>query len=164
MKLEIVSDKKIKVAINSPDEMLSLGRRLGAIMRGGETVYLNGELGAGKTLLTQGIALTLGIKRIKSPSFIIVAEHFDGKLPLIHVDLYRLVSQEEIEELDLTYYTEQNAVLVIEWAEKWDMRPMKNTIDVTIEKDYEYNNKRLITFQSDRISVLNEFVEYIEKI
>ena len=103
---------------HSADETQRLGRLIGERASPGDIYLLVGTLGAGKTCLTQGIARGLGIDDyVMSPSFVLVRE-LHGRLPLYHIDLYRLDNIEEIVELGLDSYLYGNGVCVIEWAEK----------------------------------------------
>ena len=103
---------------HSPEETQRIGVCLGRLARAGDVFLLVGKLGAGKTCLTQGIAWGLGIKEYAaSPSFVVVRELY-GRLPLYHVDLYRLDHIEEIADLGLDDYLNGNGVCVVEWAEK----------------------------------------------
>jgi len=103
---------------NSPEETQKLGRRLGEQALPGDVFLLVGELGAGKTCLTQGIAWGLGIEEYAlSPSFVIMRE-LQGRLPLYHIDLYRLNTIEESIDLGLDDYLYGEGVCVVEWAEK----------------------------------------------
>ena len=102
----------------SPEETQGLGTRIGKVASPGDIFLLVGTLGAGKTCLTQGIAWGLGINEYAvSPSFVLVRELY-GRLPLYHVDLYRLDNIEEIVELGLDDYLYGSGVCVVEWAEK----------------------------------------------
>ena len=101
-------------------ETLAVGERLGQCLQSGDIVFLFGELGAGKTTLTQGICCGLGITKsqyIRSPTFTQVNEYL-GNYPIYHIDLYRLNSFSEIESLGLEEYLLSNGVTIIEWAEK----------------------------------------------
>jgi tRNA threonylcarbamoyladenosine biosynthesis protein TsaE len=110
--------KRLELITQSPEETQELGRRLGKIAQAGDVILLVGKLGAGKTCLTQGIAWGLGIKEYAaSPSFVLVRELY-GRLPLYHVDFYRLENLEEIAELGLDEYFFGRGVTVVEWAEK----------------------------------------------
>jgi len=103
---------------NSPEQTQKLGRRLGELALPGDVFLLVGELGAGKTCLTQGIAWGLGIEEYAlSPSFVIMRELY-GRLPLYHMDLYRLDRIEESMDLGLDDYLYGGGVCVVEWAEK----------------------------------------------
>ena len=103
----------------SPEETIEFGRRLAAELRPGDVVALTGELGAGKTCLVRGIALGLGVMQaVTSPTFTIIHEYRGGKLPLYHVDLYRLDSMEQAVAIGIEEYFRSEGVTVIEWAEK----------------------------------------------
>ncbi len=92
------------------------GRRLADVLRAGDVVVLTGPLGAGKTALTQGIGAGLGVRgRVVSPTFVIARVHRGGRLPLVHVDAYRLGSAAEVDDLDLDVDL-QHSVLVVEWG------------------------------------------------
>ena len=103
---------------HSPEDTRRLGVSIGELTLPGDTFLLVGGLGTGKTCLTQGIAWGLDIKEYAlSPSFVIVRELY-GRLPLYHIDLYRLNHPEEIMELGLDEYFYGNGVCVVEWAER----------------------------------------------
>ena len=103
---------------HSPEETQRLGIRIGELSLPGDIFLVVGALGTGKTCLTQGIAWGLGIKEYAlSPSFVIVRELY-GRLPLYHVDLYRLNRIEEVVDLGLDDYLYGSGVCVVEWAEK----------------------------------------------
>ena len=108
----------LELISHSPEETQKLGRRIGQLALPGDVFLLAGELGAGKTCLTQGIAWGLGINEYTlSPTFVIMRELY-GRLPLYHIDLYRLDRLEESLDLGLDDYLYGNGVCVIEWAEK----------------------------------------------
>jgi len=93
-----------------------LGTRLGQLLRPGDVILLAGEFGAGKTCLTQGIAQGLGItRRVTSPSFTLVNEYPGGRLPLYHIDLYRVTGVQEVLDLGLDEYFYGAGVSVVEW-------------------------------------------------
>ncbi len=109
---------RLELISHSPEQTQQFGVRIGELALAGDIFLLVGTLGTGKTCLTQGIAWGLNIKEYAlSPSFIIVREHY-GRLPLYHMDLYRLDHIEEISELGLDDYLYGSGVCVIEWAEK----------------------------------------------
>lgn len=121
--------------INSVDAMRELGSRLAATLQRGDIIVLKGNLGAGKTALTQGIGKYLGITDVTSPTFVISRTH-KGKIPLIHVDAYRLLGGAkqnfEIDDLDLETARE-GAITVIEWGEDVASRLHEDYLLVTIE-------------------------------
>ena len=104
----------------SPEETQALGEKIGKTLKGGDVIALVGDLGTGKTCLTQGIARGAGIASneiVSSPSYILINE-YNGKLPIYHIDLYRLENKEEIAELGLSEYVEGDGICIIEWAER----------------------------------------------
>jgi tRNA threonylcarbamoyladenosine biosynthesis protein TsaE len=112
------------VTTNSEPETAEAGRRLAGELQAGSVVLLIGDLGAGKTAFTRGLAEGLGIQPgdVSSPTFTIVQEYRGGRIPLYHVDLYRLDDAREIDDLGLDEIA-ANGVLAIEWAEKLPRRP-----------------------------------------
>jgi tRNA threonylcarbamoyladenosine biosynthesis protein TsaE len=108
----------LEIISHSPEETQKIGVQLGELALPGDVFLLVGGLGAGKTCLTQGIAWGLGIKEYAaSPSFVVIRELY-GRLPLYHIDFYRLDHLEEIAELGLDDYLYGKGVSVVEWAEK----------------------------------------------
>lgn len=102
----------------SPDHTRHLGARLGELLRGGELVLLEGDLGAGKTAFTQGIAEGLQVRQVvSSPTFTLLKE-YEGRLPLYHFDLYRLDDPLEILDLGFDEYFSGSGVCVVEWADR----------------------------------------------
>ena len=108
----------LKLISHNPEQTQRIGAGIGELALSGDIFLLVGGLGTGKTCLTQGIAWGLGIKEYAtSPSFVVVRELY-GRLPLYHIDLYRLNHIEEIVELGLDDYLYGKGVCVVEWAEK----------------------------------------------
>lgn len=107
----------VKVNVESPDETKQYGEQLAPLLMAKDVILLDGDLGAGKTTFTKGLAKGLGIKRnIKSPTFTIIREYQDGRLPLYHMDIYRL-DDGSGDELGLEEYFNGDGVNVIEWSE-----------------------------------------------
>jgi tRNA threonylcarbamoyladenosine biosynthesis protein TsaE len=105
--------------LDSVKNTLEFGERLGHTLKGGDVLALTGDLGAGKTLITRGIALGLGIatEQVTSPTFTLI-QTYEGRFPVIHVDLYRLEDPSAILQLGLEdYFTPQN-IVIIEWADR----------------------------------------------
>jgi tRNA threonylcarbamoyladenosine biosynthesis protein TsaE len=103
------------------DETRALAARLGALLHAGDTLCLVGDLGAGKTTFTQGLALGLGLpaeEPVNSPTFTLVAEHPGGRVPLYHFDVYRLNDSSGLYDLAFDDYLSGDGVVVIEWADK----------------------------------------------
>jgi tRNA threonylcarbamoyladenosine biosynthesis protein TsaE len=119
--------------VRSPEAMKELGRHLGENLHAGDLVLLKGDLGVGKTALTQGIGAALGITGITSPTFVISRIH-QGKETLVHVDAYRLVGEPLaiFDDLDLDSHL-QRAIIVIEWGESFVERLADSYLEITIE-------------------------------
>ncbi len=117
----------------SESETTAAGRALASTLSSGDVVLLYGDLGAGKTAFVRGLADGLGISpdEVNSPTFTLVQEYRGGRLPLVHVDLYRLSDPREIDDLGLDEVA-AGGVLSIEWAEKY-RSPPPHVIRVTIE-------------------------------
>lgn len=97
----------------------ALGERLGSTARAGDIILLSGDLGAGKTSLTQGIARGLGIEaRVTSPTFTLLNEYHEGRVPLYHFDLYRLEEADILAQGFLDYWEAGDGLAVLEWAER----------------------------------------------
>ena len=116
--LNRIDTNRLELISHSPEETQKFGIRIGELAKPGDIFLLVGGLGTGKTCLVQGIAWGLGIKEYAaSPSFIVIRELY-GRLPLYHIDLYRLDHIEEIVELGLDDYLYGNGICVMEWAER----------------------------------------------
>lgn len=124
------------VQIATPDEMFALGKRIGALLRPGDLLIINGLLGAGKTLLTQGIGKALGVNGITSPTFVISRVH-KGDIPFIHVDAYRLMIAENptfsFDDLDLDTERE-SAITVVEWGGELAARLADERLEINIDR------------------------------
>lgn len=105
------------VEVDSAEKTMELGEKLASLLTPGDLILLDGDLGAGKTTFTKGLAKGLGIKRpIKSPTFTIIREYKEGKMPLYHMDIYRLEDGGG-EDLGLDEYFNSDGVNVIEWSQ-----------------------------------------------
>jgi len=108
----------MRIITNSEDETIREGEKLGRMLKPGEVVALCGNLGAGKTAFTRGLATGLGIKaNVTSPTFTIVNE-YPGDIPLFHFDMYRLESESELFDIGWDDYHDRGGVCVVEWSEK----------------------------------------------
>lgn len=127
------------IAIATADEMFALGARLGSQLKAGDLILLNGPLGAGKTLLTQGIGSAFGITGITSPTFVISRVH-QGSLPLIHVDAYRLLIDGQanlyLDDLDLDSAI-SDSVTIIEWGGAEAARLSDQRLEINIDRSDE---------------------------
>lgn len=122
----------------SPDETAKLGQKLGKEAQPGDVYTLIGDLGVGKTVLTQGIAVGLGITEpVNSPTFTIVQVYDDGRMPFYHFDVYRIGDIEEMDEIGYEDYFYGDGLTMIEWANLiTEILPEKRK-DIRIEKDLE---------------------------
>lgn len=137
----------MKVKTHSEEETKQLGFELGQKLHPGDIVCLYGELGTGKTVFVKGIAKSLGIpeREIASASFIIIAEH-EGKIPLYHIDLYR-ISTEDIYEIGLFDYLSGNGISVIEWAQRVENELSQQVIKIRFF--YTADREREIEIQNN---------------
>lgn len=118
----------------SSDDTVQLGKKIGACLKKGDVIALQGTLGAGKTVLTKGIALALSIdENVTSPTFCLISE-YSGTMPLYHFDVYRLEGGDDFDTLGADDMIYGDGVCVIEWSEKIMDRLPANTIIIKIEK------------------------------
>lgn len=108
----------MKFVTSSPEETVELGKKIGRMLKNGDVIAMQGTLAAGKTTITKGIAAALGIEDpITSPTFCLISE-YQGKMPLYHMDVYRLNGAEDFAELGTDDMIYGNGVSIIEWSEK----------------------------------------------
>ena len=130
---------------NSPEETEELGERLGRTLSPGDVVAFTGDLGAGKTAFTRGIARGLGIgDRVTSPTFAIVNEYEGGRLPLFHFDMYRLTSSDELFDIGWEDYLARGGVCAVEWSENVDDALDEDAIRVDIRRGAQ-DDQRVIS-------------------
>ena len=119
---------------NSPEETEKVGAALAKILTPGTVLAYRGDLGAGKTAFTRGLARGLGYEEpVTSPTYTIVNEYLGGRLPLFHFDMYRLGSSDDLWDIGWEDYLERGGICAVEWSENVD-DAMENPILVTIEK------------------------------
>jgi tRNA threonylcarbamoyladenosine biosynthesis protein TsaE len=118
----------------TPEDTRALGAQLAGLLRRGDLVVLVGPLGAGKTALTQGIGAGLGVAEpVTSPTFVIARVHHGGRVPLVHVDAYRLGSVADVDDLDLDASTDQS-VTVVEWGQGLVEQLADEHLEVRLER------------------------------
>jgi tRNA threonylcarbamoyladenosine biosynthesis protein TsaE len=106
----------VSIELSTVEDTVAFGQRLAGLLRAGDLVILDGPLGAGKTALTRGIGAGLGVRgEVTSPTFVISRVHPGGRIPLVHVDAYRLGSVSEVDDLDLDQSV-ADSVTVVEWG------------------------------------------------
>ncbi len=126
-----------KLETHSFEETVEAGLKLGKILKAGDVIWLSGDLGTGKTALTNGIAKALGIDAyITSPTFNLVNE-YEGRLPLYHFDVYRIADSEEMFDIGFDEYLNNGGVTVIEWGEQIAEILPADIIRVTIVKNLQ---------------------------
>ena len=119
---------------NAPEETEALGERLGKILTPSTILAYRGDLGAGKTAFTRGLARGLGCtQQVTSPTYTIVNEYLGGRLPLFHFDMYRLASSDDLWDIGWEDYLERDGVCAVEWSENV-ADAMEDPISITIEK------------------------------
>ena len=119
---------------NSPEETETLGAALGSRLAPGTVIAYQGDLGAGKTAFTRGVACGLGAKEsVTSPTYTIVNEYLSGKYPLFHFDMYRLASSDDLFDIGWEDYLDRGGICAVEWSENV-ADAMDDAIIVTIEK------------------------------
>lgn len=134
---------------HSPAETETLGEALGKILTPGTVLAYRGDLGAGKTAFTRGLARGLGAgERVTSPTYTIVNEYLSGRMPLFHFDMYRLGSSDELFDIGWEDYLERGGVCAVEWSENV-ADALTDAITVTIEKTGE--ETRRITLEGSEV-------------
>ena len=119
---------------NSPEQTEAVGAALGKILTPGTILAYQGDLGAGKTAFTRGLARGLGCDEIvTSPTYTIVNEYLSGRLPLFHFDMYRLASSDDLWDIGWEDYLDRNGICAVEWSENVE-DALEGAITVTIEK------------------------------
>ena len=119
---------------NSPSETEAVGAALGAVLQPGTVLAYRGDLGAGKTAFTRGLAKGLGCTDlVTSPTYTIVNEYLSGRLPLFHFDMYRLGSSDDLWDIGWEDYLERGGVCAVEWSENVE-DALEGAVNVTIEK------------------------------
>ena len=137
----------MQITTHSADETQALGTKLAKRLQPGDVIAYFGDLGAGKTALTRGIAQGLGITDIvTSPTYTIVNEYLTGRLPLFHFDMYRLGSSDELFDIGWEDYLARGGVCAVEWSENVE-DALQGAIRVTIEKDPFEADPRRITIE-----------------
>ena len=125
----------------SPAETEAIGMALGKIIPAGTVIAYRGDLGAGKTAFTRGLARGLGFTdMVTSPTYTIVNEYLGGRLPLFHFDMYRLHSSDDLWDIGWEDYLDRNGICAVEWSENVD-DALENPLNITIEKTGEESRR-----------------------
>ena len=135
----------MQITTHSADETQALGQKLASRLAPGDVIAYFGDLGAGKTAFTRGLAQGLGITDpVSSPTYTIVNEYLSGRIPLFHFDMYRLSSSDELFDIGWEDYLSRGGVCAVEWSENVE-DALQDAIRVTIEKDADEPDTRHIT-------------------
>ena len=139
---------------NSPEETEKIGEALGKILSAGTVLAYEGDLGAGKTAFTRGLARGLGAtESVTSPTYTIVNEYLSGRLPLFHFDMYRLSSADDLWDIGWEDYLDRNGICAVEWSENV-AEALEKPIVVRIEKLGE-DARRITVEGGDRLAAFS---------
>jgi tRNA threonylcarbamoyladenosine biosynthesis protein TsaE len=139
-----------EITTNSAAETIAFGRSLAGELKPPATILLRGELGAGKTTLVKGIAEGFSAAAqddVTSPTFTLVHEYRGPDATLFHIDLYRVDTQRELETLGLDDLRAENAVLLVEWADKFQQFQRDGDVEITLEQVAETRRKIRVNFR-----------------
>lgn len=144
-------DKRF-ISLSAEDTEL-IGEAVGRAVSPGTVLALYGDLGAGKTAFTRGLARGMGLDaRVSSPTFTVVNEYM-GKLPLFHFDMYRLGSADELFDIGWEDYLERGGVCAVEWSENVEQAFEPGTVRIRIEKDAENALRRVISIEGMEVEL-----------
>ena len=139
---------------NSPGETEALGAALGGILPAGTVIAYRGDLGAGKTAFTRGLARGLGYRdMVTSPTYTIVNEYLGGRLPIFHFDMYRLGCAEDLWDIGWDDYLDRGGICAVQWSENVE-EAMEDPVTVTIEKLGD-TSRRIIVEGGERLADLS---------
>ena len=142
----------------SPEITAELGNRIGKQVVAGDVICLNGDLGVGKTVFTQGLAVGLGISEpVNSPTFTLIQEYDEGRIPLYHFDVYRISGPWDMDDLGYEDYFYGEGVCLVEWGNLIEELLPENTIFVTIENALGVKKMSSLYFNEDPDNFYDEF-------
>ena len=135
----------IKIKTSSPEETIAAAEKLGGLLKAGDMIAYKGGLGAGKTTVTRGLAIGMGLgDNVTSPTFALVNEYRGEDMTLYHFDMYRINSEEDLESTGFYDYDFENNVAAVEWSENIAAFLPKSTIYITIERLSELEREIII--------------------
>ncbi len=136
----------IQVTTHSPEETIALGEKIGARLKGGDCVAYKGGLGAGKTTITRGISIGMGLgDEVTSPTFALVNEYRGKEISLCHFDMYRITSPGDLETTGFYDYMDEDTVLAVEWSENIADELPDNSVVIEIQRIDDNTRKFIIT-------------------
>ena len=137
----------MQIQTHSPEETEAVGRKLAAQLQPGDVLAYYGDLGAGKTAFTRGLAAGLGVTEpVTSPTYTIVNEYLSGRLPLFHFDMYRLGSADELFDIGWEDYLARGGICAVEWSENVE-EALTGALRITITKDSAEETVRTIAIE-----------------
>ena len=141
-------EQKMEYITKSPEETEAIGAALAVTLEPGAVIAYRGDLGAGKTAFTRGLARGLGYTdSVTSPTYTIVNEYLGGRLPLFHFDMYRLRSADDLWDIGWEDYLDRGGVCAVEWSEQVAEAMPPETVYVTISRRPEDDRARIITIE-----------------
>ena len=157
--------RKFQVSTNSSEETQALGQKIGAIAEAGTVIGLTGDLGSGKTVLVQGLAKGLAVPDdyyITSPSYTLINE-YPGRLPLFHIDLYRIGTIEEVEDIGLLDIVHKDNIVAIEWANRVQPDLLSDHMAIRIEVFNATSRKiDLTSYGQSNVNLLKKLRKYMK--
>ena len=160
-----VTDDSVRIETGEVEQTIELGSLIGSLLKAGDVVALIGQLGAGKTYLTKGIAEGQGVKdrkEVTSPSYVLIKQYM-GRIPIYHFDAYRVKSPDEMYDIDCVGFFWGEGISIIEWADKVMECLPDDFIKITIETVGETSRDIHISYQGERYrSFMEEFKEGVE--
>lgn len=136
----------------SPEDTIKLGEKIGGLLKSGDVIAYSGGLGAGKTTITRGISIGLGLgDEVISPTFSLVNEYSGANIRLYHFDMYRISSPEDLETTGFYDFLEDGGILAIEWSENIESELPENTIRINIER-IDDSTRQIIINGDDRFA------------
>ena len=144
----------MRFVTNSAEETVALGEKIGRLLRGGEVIAYRGDLGAGKTTITRGISLGMGLgDEVTSPTFALVNEYHGDKLSLYHFDMYRITSAEDLETTGFFDFMGADSVIAAEWSENIEEELPEDTIFIELRR-LDDNVREIIITGDDRFEAI----------
>lgn len=145
------ADQRLVIETHSGEETVRLGTSISPVVVPGDMIVLSGDLGAGKTTFTQGLAVGLGItEQVTSPTFLLMKEYSGGRFPLMHMDIYRLEKIQDVIDLGYDEFLDPSYVVVVEWGDMVEPLLPKNHLDVEIRLLDETIRRITITPRGDQ--------------
>jgi len=150
----------VECVTESAEETRALAERVGVVLTSGDVILLSGSLGAGKTTFVQGVARGMGIMDpVTSPTFTLIQEYAGGSQRLVHIDPYRLASEEDLLGIGFEEYLERSDVLAVEWGERLGSLVPQERLDVQLERLDGDRRRVLLTPRGLRYEELLQLVE-----